>query len=119
MSQAGPCGRVTPRWSEAGQSAAEAASIAGLPASRAWVRLGPPLAANGPIRGSMGEEWGLTLPTWVPLVLEMPLPVPSRISLKRAAPLHRSGAGGAAFRATRRVTRKMELGWSGAPDSTL
>ena len=49
MSQLAPCGRVTPRWSVVGQSAAFAASIAGLPGSRAWVWVGPPLSASGAI----------------------------------------------------------------------
>ena len=29
------------------------ASIAGLPGSRAWVKVGPPLSANGPSSGSV------------------------------------------------------------------
>ena len=39
-----PCGRVTPRWSVAGQLAASPASIAGEPASNAMVCVIPPLS---------------------------------------------------------------------------
>ena len=46
--------------------------------------MGPPLSANGPSRGSIGEVFGATLPTWLPSVLVMPLPVPLPIRLKRA-----------------------------------
>lgn len=48
------CGRVVPRWSMAGQSVPLLlpVSIAGLPESRAWVCVDPPLFANGPSCGS-------------------------------------------------------------------
>src|SRR5581483_9181610 len=54
MSHAGPCGRVTPRWSVAGQPApvAGTASMAGLSGSSARVRVGPPFSARGPNSGS-------------------------------------------------------------------
>ena len=42
--------RATPRWSVAGHTAVSAASMAGLPASNAWVSVGPPLSASGPSR---------------------------------------------------------------------
>ena len=53
ISQAGPCGRVTPRWSVAGggQSGLPV-SIAGLPSKSAWVKVGPPLFCSGPSLGS-------------------------------------------------------------------
>lgn len=46
-------GREMPRWSLAGQPVLSPASMAGLPESRAWVRVGPPLAWRGPRRGSV------------------------------------------------------------------
>src|ERR1700682_1469926 len=52
MSHSGPCGRLTPRWSVDGGGHSSAASIAGLPGSRAWVRVGPPLSWSGPMIGS-------------------------------------------------------------------
>src|SRR5262245_7711553 len=57
-SQAGPWGRATPRWSVAGQSAASAASMAGLPGSRACVGVGPPLSPSGP-RSALATTWSL------------------------------------------------------------
>ncbi len=53
MSQAGPWGRGTPRWSVAGQPVAAVPpwSMAGLPARRAMVIVGPPWAPSGPSRG--------------------------------------------------------------------
>src|SRR5215472_1569805 len=52
MSQAGSCGRDTPRWSVAGQVARVPPwSMAGLPSAGARVGVGPPLAASGPSRG--------------------------------------------------------------------
>src|SRR5260370_27761970 len=58
MSQAGPCGRVTPRWSVGGQPLALVPpwSIAGLPASSAWVWVGPPLPASGASSGSVPDR---------------------------------------------------------------
>jgi len=51
MSQVPPCGRETPRWSVAVQLPLSPALIAGLPASRACVCVGPPLFASGPSSG--------------------------------------------------------------------
>src|SRR5262249_1156704 len=52
-------GRGKPRWSLVSglptgsvQPAGSPASMAGLPASRAWVGVGPPLSWSGPSRGS-------------------------------------------------------------------
>src|SRR5262245_21050293 len=50
MSQALPCGRAMLRWSAAGQAAP--ALRAGLPASNARVKVGPPLSASAPSLGS-------------------------------------------------------------------
>ena len=50
-SHAAPPGRGTPRWSVAGQPAPSPPSIAGLPAWRAIVWVGPPLPARGPSSG--------------------------------------------------------------------
>jgi hypothetical protein len=54
MSQLGPCGLETPRWSVAGQPAPTGgtASMAGLPGWRAKVWVEPPLLASGPSLGS-------------------------------------------------------------------
>src|SRR5437764_12878389 len=52
MSQRGPWGRGTPRWSVVtAQAAVGMASMAGLPARRAMVLVGPPLAPSGPSLG--------------------------------------------------------------------
>ena len=59
MSQRGPTGRATPRWSVASQARPPLPATPGLPASlaglpgcgmRVWV--GPPLSASGPSSGS-------------------------------------------------------------------
>jgi hypothetical protein len=112
MSQAALWGRSTPRWSVVGQSGVDAASIAGLPSRSACVRVGPPLSASGPSLGSMGKLFGLTLPTWLPSVFVMPLPLPSPIRLKRAkttlsglGSTSTSGPVGALFCATRLFVR--------------
>ena len=47
ISLAAPWGRPTPRWSVFGAAASSPASMAGLPDSRAWVSVGPPLSCNG------------------------------------------------------------------------
>ena len=47
-------GKPAPRWSVGGTLALSPASMAGLPASRAWVLVGPPLFASGPSFGSIG-----------------------------------------------------------------
>src|SRR3972149_5707597 len=58
MSHAAPWGRATPRWSVAGGGQSELpASMAGLPARRAWVWVGPPLFARGPSMGSVLLRW--------------------------------------------------------------
>src|SRR6187399_2178237 len=54
MSQAAPCGRATPRWSVLAQVAVLPASSATLPGCSAIVRVGPPLLASVPSRGSTG-----------------------------------------------------------------
>src|SRR5215208_2743545 len=62
MSDAAPCGRATPRWSVVAPKESPL-SMAGLPASKAWVFVGPPLSARGPSLGSRGlsvvpeREW--------------------------------------------------------------
>ena len=49
VSQAIPCGRLTPRWSvDRVQLTTGTWSIAGLPLSNAWVSVSPPLFCNGP-----------------------------------------------------------------------
>src|SRR5215208_8131018 len=62
MSQAAPCGRLTPRWSVAGGGQATAASIAALGRCKAWVSVGPPLAASGPRLGSAESAKPQALP---------------------------------------------------------
>src|SRR5579859_694829 len=47
-SHAAPCGRVTPRWSLAGQPELVPWSTAGLPSTGRCVSVGPPLAPSGP-----------------------------------------------------------------------
>src|SRR5688572_8849210 len=54
-------GRATPRWSRlftggAAHTLLSPASIAGLPGSRAWVWVGPPLFARGASSGSAPPE---------------------------------------------------------------
>src|SRR5581483_9942669 len=53
MSHFAPWGREIPRWSVLGQPALSPASMAGLPARRAWVGVGPPLSWSGPSFGSV------------------------------------------------------------------
>ena len=53
MSGALPWGREMPRWSVVTPGTATPASMAGLPGSRAWVKVGPPLSASGPSSGSV------------------------------------------------------------------
>src|SRR3954470_15653334 len=110
MSQPPPCGRATPRWSAAGQFVADAASIAGLPASSACVRVGPPFSASAPSFGSMAVALGVTFPTLLPLVLVMllPVPLPTRVKLAENDP-RASGAVGAVFFATRLLLRMTPL----------
>src|SRR5690349_7275206 len=50
------CGRVTPRWSVAGQPVFVPASISGLPVRGAWVRAEPPLVASESSSGLVDEE---------------------------------------------------------------
>src|SRR6266540_447678 len=83
ISQAAPCGRVTPRWSVAGQPVFVPASMAGEPASRAWVCVKPPLFARGPRLGSCPMMFPLT-PFVKPQALE---PMPS-IRLLEEAPFN-------------------------------
>ena len=84
MSQRVPPGRATPRWSVASQASAvpTAAGLpvlrAGLPASRAWVGVGPPLSPRAPSWGLIGAA---CVPTRSPLAAAGPLqrvPLPSR-----------------------------------------
>ena len=49
-------GRATPRWSVAGAPTLSPRSIAALPASGAWVMVGPPLFARAPSRGRSGRR---------------------------------------------------------------
>ena len=69
MSQAGPCGRGTPRWSVAGHPvvAVPPWSIAGLPARRAMVIVGPPWSARGASLGCVDDRSVRTEPHDVPL----------------------------------------------------
>src|SRR5712691_6526788 len=54
MSQAGPCGRLMPRWSVVTVQALFGMWLmAGLPSRRASVWVGPPLSAREPRRGSV------------------------------------------------------------------
>src|SRR5207249_8861195 len=48
MSIIPPTIRANPRWSVAGASVLSPASMAGLPQSSAWVKVGPPLFWSGP-----------------------------------------------------------------------
>ena len=73
-----PSGRLRPRWSVAAQEspplpgpAGFAASIAGLPGSKARVSVGPPLSFSSPSRGSMGF---VPSPVWSPTALVKPEP---------------------------------------------
>ena len=69
MSLATPCGRANPRWSVAGAMLSSPLSMAGLPASRAWVKVGPPLSSKGPRSGSCPVTLPVRSPTSVhPLV---------------------------------------------------
>src|SRR5262245_33408847 len=68
-----PSTRVRPRWSAAGQAVAPLpgdaglpASIAGLPARRACVSVGPPLLPSGPRRGAAP----VTTPVMSPLITQ-------------------------------------------------
>jgi hypothetical protein len=71
ISNPAPCGRLTPRWSASGP--AGAASTAGLLATSAWVRVGPPLSANGARMAERGWLGTISLPEGVnPLVPEFP-----------------------------------------------
>ena len=102
--------RATPRWSVAGQTAALAASIAGLPAPSAWVRVGPPLSASGPSSASV-NDWSVvpiglhepSLMTFPPPEVIVAAPPPS-IAQAKAPPIalhHAVGqrhAGGCAER---------------------
>src|SRR6266508_133155 len=77
-----------PRWSIAGLAAASAASIAGLPGSSAWVCVGPPLSASGPIPASP-PSWslasGLQLASWTKLCPpETTLPVVPEANFSQA-----------------------------------
>src|SRR5688500_7185707 len=73
MSQTLTWGRAMPRWSAPGQPALEAALMAGLPASRARVCVGPPLSARAPSRGSvLRRSPAAGVPHW--LVLSRLLP---------------------------------------------
>src|SRR5215211_2351598 len=62
MSQAAPCGRLTPRWSVSGGGQLTAASIAALGRCKAWVCVGPPLSASGPRLGSAESAKPQSLP---------------------------------------------------------
>src|SRR2546421_2535867 len=73
MSQAGPCGRSTPRWSVRGQPAPLEGtwSIAALPAPSAIVWVAPPLSASDPSLGSPfipGQLASSKLRLWPPSV---------------------------------------------------
>ena len=48
-----PIGLGIPRWSVAGQATLSPASRAGLPRSKPFVGVGPPLSAKGPSKGSV------------------------------------------------------------------
>src|SRR5438128_423719 len=48
MSIVPPTMRGKPRWSVSGASVLSPALIAGLPQSKAWVKVGPPLSCSGP-----------------------------------------------------------------------
>src|SRR5579872_1400049 len=61
-------GRETPRWSVAGQNVGLAASMAGLPASRAIVCVGPPLLARA---ARFGLAW-MSKPQLVPTSMLCP-----------------------------------------------
>ena len=72
MSLAVPTFLDRPRWSTVSKlpsgsvsPAGLAASIAGLPASRRWVLVGPPLSASGPSFAS----WPRILPVVTPLMV--------------------------------------------------
>jgi hypothetical protein len=56
-------GRGAPRWSVAGQVLFVPLSMAGLPGSKAWVKLGPPLSAKSLTLGSvLGRSEGWSKP---------------------------------------------------------
>jgi len=57
ISQFVPWGRAMPRWSVAGQATLSPASMAGLPGSSAWVKVGPALSCKGSSRDQWGYRW--------------------------------------------------------------
>src|SRR3712207_3318464 len=70
--------RPRPRWSVVGQPASLPASIAGLPASRRWVLVGPSLSSSRP-------SWGVRL-TRSPTALK-----PQLLALSRLLPAEVTG----------------------------
>ncbi len=72
ISQCNPCGRVTPRWSVGRQERSLPASSAGLPGSRAWVKVPPPLSASGPMRREAREVSGFGKPAGTCVVEVIP-----------------------------------------------
>src|SRR5919202_2621273 len=75
-------GRLAPRWSVlstglAAQTLLSPASMAGLLASRAWVRVGPPLSARVGLRTVVKTLAGATVWSPVPPVGQ-PVPLPTR-----------------------------------------
>src|SRR6185436_4516876 len=72
-----------PRWSVGGASVLSPASIAGLPQSKAWVKVGPPLSWSGPILrvAALRLNWSL-VPAAIRLLVEPKrLKPPESISL--------------------------------------
>src|SRR3954451_12984298 len=94
--------RTTPLWSAAGHVAGSPLSIAGLPSSTAWVKVGPPLSASVPSTGSLSTRSPLpvnaqlcALSRLCPPDLTGPtqfVPPPATIALRRVmfcdAPVH-------------------------------
>src|SRR5215831_412417 len=70
-------GNPGPRWSVvrlngSPSTVSSPASMAGLPASRAWVKVGPPLFCSGPSLG-LPDTAGLQLPSWTRLCELVPI----------------------------------------------
>src|SRR5438309_1104539 len=95
MSQAGPWGRCTPRWSVATPHwAAGIQFTAGLPASSATVFVGPPFAARGPSLGFATSTLSVGF-----LAKAHPADFPRRLWPPDVKSIAQSGPEGAAFRA--------------------
>ncbi|NER05776.1 MAG: hypothetical protein F6K17_25885, partial [Okeania sp. SIO3C4] len=74
ISTPAPANRCSPRWSVVSKLGLLPASMAGLLARGKWVKVGPPLSARSPSRGSVMPTWSRS-----PSKTSMTLPVPIRL----------------------------------------